>query len=67
MSGDNHLKHLAHAYASAAKLNTSPFNFKGQNAIPHNPKNNRKTKSKGKNKNDDISDVDFEEVKEEKK
>lgn len=50
MSGDNHLKHLVHAYKSAAKLNTSPFEFKGQNAIPHNPKNNRKTKSKGKNK-----------------
>ena len=50
MSGDNYLKHLAHAYASAAKQHISPFDFKGQNSIPHNPKNNRKTKSKGKKK-----------------
>jgi hypothetical protein len=28
----------------------APFQFKGQNSIPHNPKNNRKTKSKGKKK-----------------
>lgn len=48
MSGDNYLKHLAHAYASAAKQYIAPFDFKGQNSIPHNQKNNRRTKSKGK-------------------
>ena len=33
-----------------AEQHISPFDFKGQNSIPHNPKNNRKTKSKGKKK-----------------
>lgn len=47
MSGDNYLKHIAHAYAAHAQK-IAPFEFKGQNSIPHNPKNNRKTKSKGK-------------------
>ncbi|WP_186473942.1 hypothetical protein [Psychrobacter sp. KCTC 72983] len=47
MSGDNYLKHITHAYlAHAQKI--APFEFKGPNSIPHNPKNNRKTKSKGK-------------------
>jgi hypothetical protein len=49
MSGDNHLKQLAHAYAAYAER-FAPFKFKGQTHIPHNPKNNRKTKSKGKKK-----------------
>lgn len=47
MSGDNYLKHIAHAYSAHAQK-YAPFQFKGQNAIPHNPKNNRRTKSKGK-------------------
>ena len=47
MSGDNHLKQLVHAYAAHAQK-FAPFQFKGQTYIPHNPKNNRKTKSKGK-------------------
>lgn len=49
MSGDNYLKQLAHAYAAYAKK-FAPSDFKGQPSIPHNPKNNRRTKSKGKNK-----------------
>ncbi len=49
MSGDNHLKKLAHQYAALAQK-FAPFQFKGQTHIPHNPKNNRRTKSKGKNK-----------------
>lgn len=46
MSGDNHLKHLAYVYAAIARENRKPFEFKGQDRIPHNPKNNRRTKSK---------------------
>ncbi len=49
MSGDNHLKHIAHAYAAHAEK-FMPFEFKGQTKIPHNPKNNRRTKSKSKGK-----------------
>lgn len=49
MLGDNYLKQLAHAYAAHAQK-FAPFEFKGQTHIPHNPKNNRRTKTKGKKK-----------------
>ncbi len=48
MSGDTHLKQIAHAYAAMTSQWFNPSDFKGQTHIPHNPKNNRKTKSKGK-------------------
>ena len=48
MSGDNHLKRIAHEYAALAGKWYDPSRFKGQTYIPHNPKNNRKTKSKGR-------------------
>lgn len=50
MSGDNYLKHLAYAYSAIAKQNLKPFEFKGQNSIPHNPKHNHRTKPKRKKK-----------------
>ena len=50
MPGDNHLKQLAHAYAAIANKWFDPSQFKGQTRIPHNPKNNRRTKTKGKKK-----------------
>lgn len=51
MSGDNHLKQIAHEYAAmAGKWWYDPSRFKGQTYIPHNPKNNKRTKSKGKNR-----------------
>lgn len=50
MSGDNHLKQLAHAYAAAANKWFDPTHFKGQTHIPHNPKNNHRTKSRRKKK-----------------
>lgn len=49
MSGDHYLKQLAHAYAAYAK-SYAPCQFIGQNHIPHNPKNNHRTKSKRKKK-----------------
>ena len=50
MSGDNHLKRIAHEYAALAGKWYDPSRFKGQTYIPHNPKNNRRTKTKGKKK-----------------
>lgn len=47
MSGNNHLKQLAHAYAAMNSKHLA-FEFKGQAKIPHNPRNNKRTKSKGK-------------------
>ena len=49
MSGDHHLKQLAHAYAAHVQ-HFSPYQFKGQDRIPHNPKHNHRTKPKRKEK-----------------
>jgi len=49
MSGDNYLKQIADAYSVYARKYV-PFEFKGQDRIPHNPKHNHRTKPKRKKK-----------------
>ena len=50
MSGNKLSKQLAYAYAAVADKWFDPLHFKGQTRIPHNSKNNRRTKPKGKKK-----------------